>query len=117
MEHQDLKTVYLRKSKKEFDKDQRRLGATETIAKKSNTHYNKKILDDDPDEFKVNKVSHSLRTQIQQSRMALNMTQKELAQKINVTASVIQSYENGKAIPDNQVLQKLRRVLKVKLVK
>lgn len=32
-----------------------------------------------------------------------SMTQKELGQKINELATVIQSYENGKAVPSPQV--------------
>jgi putative transcription factor len=43
------------------------------------------------------------------------MNQKQLAQALAVQASVIQDYENGKAIPNNQLLGKLERVLGVKL--
>ncbi|ETI24883.1 hypothetical protein G647_04253 [Cladophialophora carrionii CBS 160.54] len=43
------------------------------------------------------------------------MTQKDLANKVNTQASVIQAYENGSAIPDQQLLAKLERVLGVKL--
>jgi len=116
MEHQDLKVVYLRKSPKELEKSKRMNGET-SVAKNSHHQHAKKILDDHPDSYKVDTVSHTLKTQIQKARMAQKLTQKQLAQKINVTPSVIQSYENGKAVPDNKVLQNLRRVLKVKLVR
>ncbi|KIW68930.1 hypothetical protein PV04_04842 [Phialophora macrospora] len=43
------------------------------------------------------------------------MTQKDLASKVNTQASVIQAYENGSAIPDQQLLAKLERVLGIKL--
>ena len=108
-------TLYLRKSRKDIEKDKRKSGETVSVLKNNRPHI-KKVLDDNLESYNVNTVSHTLRSQIQKSRMSQNLTQKQLAQKINVTQNVIQSYENGKAIPDNKVLQQLRRVLKVKLV-
>ncbi|KAJ9603516.1 multiprotein-bridging factor 1 [Cladophialophora chaetospira] len=43
------------------------------------------------------------------------MTQKDLAQKVNSQATIIQSYENGSAVRDTALLTKIERVLKVKL--
>ena len=66
----------------------------------------------------IGRVQHTtleLRKQIQNARMAKKMSQGELANQINEKPNVIQAYENGKAIPDTQILQKLRRVLGVKL--
>jgi putative transcription factor len=106
MEHQDLKVVYLRKSNKEIEK--------KNVNNNHSVNVNK-ILDENLDEYKVHTVSHLLSTKIQKARVAQKLNQKELARKINVTVAVIQSYENGKAVPNNKVLQKLRGVLKVKL--
>ena len=50
-----------------------------------------------------------------QARLALEMTQKDIAQKVNEKPSVIQDYESGKAIPNPQILGKLERTLGVKL--
>lgn len=50
-----------------------------------------------------------------QARLALEMTQKDVAQKVNEKPSVIQDYESGRAIPNPQILGKLERILKVKL--
>lgn len=62
------------------------------------------------------KVSLSLAKTIQQARIGKGFkTQKDLAVAVGVPTNVINSYESGKAIPDNQILQKLRRVLGVKL--
>ena len=47
--------------------------------------------------------------------MEKEMSQKDLAQKVNEKPSVIQEYEAGKAIPNPQILGKLERVLGVKL--
>ena len=50
-----------------------------------------------------------------QGRLAKKMTQAQLAQQINERPQVIQEYESGKAIPNQQILAKLERVLGVKL--
>ena len=64
------------------------------------------------------KVSVSMAKTIQQGRIAKGFkTQKDLANAIGVPASVINSYESGKAIPDNAILQKLRKVLGVRLTR
>jgi len=115
MHHQDLKTIVLRKNPVDLQKSYKRDGLTTSVAKNTATQT-KKILDDNLDTFKVPKVSHALCRQIQNARMSLGLKQKDLASKINVTPAVIQTYENGKAVPDNKVMQKLRRILKVKLV-
>lgn len=116
MEHQDLKVIVLRKEGKELKKIQQKRGDSESVSKNT-TPQLKKDLDDNLESFNVNTVSFSLKTQIQKARVASNFSQKELAQKINVTQKIIQSYENGTAIPDPQILQKLRRILKVKFTK
>ena len=62
------------------------------------------------------KVSLSMAKMIQQGRIAKGFkTQKDLAIAVGVNASVIGAYESGRAIPDPTVLQKLRRILGVKL--
>ena len=47
--------------------------------------------------------------------MEKQLSQKDLAQKVNEKPSVIQDYESSKAIPNPQILAKLERVLGVKL--
>jgi len=62
------------------------------------------------------KVPLSMAKMIQQGRIAKGFkTQKDLAIAVGVNASIIGSYESGRAIPDPGILQKLRRVLGVKL--
>lgn len=43
------------------------------------------------------------------------MTQKDLATRVNEKPSVINDYESGRAVPNQQVLAKLERALGVKL--
>ncbi|KAI9006920.1 protein MBF-1 [Hyaloraphidium curvatum] len=69
----------------------------------------------DEGNFHVEKVSLSLSKAIQQARMAKEMTQKDLAQKINEKPTVVGEFESGKAVPNPQVLGKMERVLGVKL--
>jgi putative transcription factor len=59
-------------------------------------------------------LTHYLQA-IQDARLALKFSQKDLAEKINEKTSVIQDYESGKAIPNPQILGKLERHLGVKL--
>jgi len=61
------------------------------------------------------KISPSVGRAIQTARQDLELSQKDLAQKINEKPSVLQDYESGKAIPNPQILSKLERILKVKL--
>ncbi len=70
---------------------------------------------DTEDLGKIQKTTLELRKQIQSARIAKKLSQAQLAQQINEKPNVIQGYESGKAIPTTQVLQKLRRVLGVKL--
>ncbi|BFU19593.1 Helix-turn-helix protein, putative [Entamoeba histolytica HM-1:IMSS-B] len=60
-------------------------------------------------------VSHKVSLEIQRARQEKHLTQKELAQKINEKPQTIADYESGKAIPSQQVLAKLERILGVKL--
>ncbi|THH15600.1 hypothetical protein EW146_g4908 [Bondarzewia mesenterica] len=61
------------------------------------------------------KVSQNVGRAMQQARMDLKLSQKDVAQKINEKPSVLQDYESGKAIPNPQILGKLERTLGVKL--
>jgi ribosome-binding protein aMBF1 (putative translation factor) len=60
-------------------------------------------------------VFASLLQAIQDARLELKLSQKDVAQKVNEKPSVIQDYESSKAIPNAQILGKLERVLGVKL--
>ena len=52
---------------------------------------------------------------MQDARLELKLSQRDVAQKINEKPSVLQDYEAGKAVPSPQILGKLERVLSVKL--
>jgi putative transcription factor len=61
------------------------------------------------------KITVELKTAIQQARIAKKLSQKELAQQINIPVSVINDYEKGNAIPNNNFIAKLEKFLGTKL--
>lgn len=69
------------------------------------------------EDMHIERVSTSLRQQIINGRVNAKLTQVELAKKVNELPKTIQEYENGKAIPNNAIIQKLSKALGVKLKK
>ncbi|KAM0915255.1 hypothetical protein ACQ4PT_007117 [Festuca glaucescens] len=98
----------------------RRAGADIDISKKHNagtnkaahsgTSLNTKRLDDDTENLAHERVPSDLKKGIMQARMDKKLTQAQLAQP-----QVIQEYESGKAIPNQQIIAKLERALGTKL--
>ena len=70
-------------------------------------------LENESENFHHQRVPISIAQEIIKTRCSMKMTQKEIAQKINVLQSVIASYENGSAIPDHKILQKISKVLNI----
>ncbi|KAF9114763.1 multiprotein-bridging factor 1 [Mortierella sp. AM989] len=60
-------------------------------------------------------ISMDVGKAIAQARGALKLTQKELGVKVNEKQTVINDYEAGRAVPNQQILGKLERALGVKL--
>ncbi|XP_010920214.1 multiprotein-bridging factor 1b [Elaeis guineensis] len=103
----------------------RRSGAEIDTLKKSNagtnkaasssTSLNTRKLDEESENLSHERVSTELKKNIMQARINKKLTQAQLAQLINEKPQVIQEYESGKAIPNQQIITKLERVLGVKL--
>jgi len=74
-----------------------------------------KHLDDDNETLRVKTVDFGIRTNIRRGRQAKNWTQKELAVAINEGASLVADYENGKAVPNEGVLNRMEKALGVYL--
>ncbi|ELT88475.1 hypothetical protein CAPTEDRAFT_171839 [Capitella teleta] len=83
--------------------------------KQHSSNANTARLDRETEELKHSHVGLDTARLIQQGRQAKNLTQKELATKINEKPQVVNDYEAGKAIPNNQVMSKLERTLGLKL--
>ncbi|KAJ1997752.1 multiprotein-bridging factor 1, partial [Coemansia thaxteri] len=60
-------------------------------------------------------INLSVSQAMMKARKEKNLTQKELATRVNEKESTIKEYESSKAIPNQQILTKIERVLEVKL--
>jgi len=72
-------------------------------------------LDRETEELHHETVGFDVGRLIQQGRQAKEWTQKDLATHISEKPQVVNEYESGKAIPNQNVLSKLERALGVKL--
>ena len=72
-------------------------------------------LDRETEELHHDVIGLNVGCLIQQGRQAKEMTQKDLATKINEKPQVVNDYEAGRAIPNNAVMGKLERALGMKL--
>ncbi|CAG5091326.1 Oidioi.mRNA.OKI2018_I69.PAR.g12973.t1.cds [Oikopleura dioica] len=81
---------------------------------KGNTAHHAK-LDRETEELKHKTLGMDVGKLIQKGRNQKGMTQKELATKICEKPQVINEYELGKSIPNNQILGKIERVIGIKL--
>lgn len=99
MEHQDWETVVLAKP----------------IKVETKPHVQKNPLDTNEEIVIPLKMNFEVKTAIQQARLAKKLSQKELASRMSVQASVIHNYENGSIIPTNAFISKLEKVLNTKL--
>jgi ribosome-binding protein aMBF1 (putative translation factor) len=61
------------------------------------------------------KINVELKTAIQKARLSNKLSQKELAAKMAIPVTTINTYENGTAIPNNAFIAKLEKVLNTKL--
>ncbi|XP_048430383.1 multiprotein-bridging factor 1a isoform X1 [Pyrus x bretschneideri] len=84
-------------------------------AASSSTTLNTRKLDDETENLAHERVPSELKKAIMQARTDKKLTQAQLAQIINEKPQVIQEYESGKAIPNQQVITKLERALGAKL--
>ena len=104
--HQDWNTIYVHLDKKKKKNNEQK------ESKKKKVPNDKTKLDyTHGEEFKTKKVNSNLSTEIRTRRNLKGMTQKELAQKINVKPAIINDYESGKAVPDPKIINKLKRIL------
>eukprot|EP00922_Rhytidocystis_sp_ex-Travisia-forbesii_P006301 GHVS01009133.1.p1 GENE.GHVS01009133.1~~GHVS01009133.1.p1 ORF type:complete len:148 (+),score=20.64 GHVS01009133.1:138-581(+) len=72
-------------------------------------------VDEDTGDYHVERVTHDFAKALQQARLDKKMTQAELAKAVNEKTSVINDYEAGRAIPNGQLVAKLKRILGAQL--
>jgi putative transcription factor len=118
--HQDLEPLVLRKSQTQLKKDNPHKHTTKVASNKpcnSNKLVSKKINDDGDFVPPAEKISHSLKIQIQQARTAKGWSQKELASQLGIQPGIVKDYENGKAVPNGALLAKMSQKMGVKFKK
>ncbi|KAH7842888.1 hypothetical protein Vadar_010974 [Vaccinium darrowii] len=93
----------------------RKANAGSNKAASSGTSLNTRKLDDETENLSHDRVPTELKKSIMQARLDKKLTQAQLAQVINEKPQIIQEYESGKAIPNQQIISKLERALGVKL--
>ncbi|KAL6999634.1 Multiprotein-bridging factor 1b [Sarracenia purpurea var. burkii] len=117
-------TAAARKDEKAVNAARRAGAEIETIRKStagsnkaasSSTSLNTRKLDDETENLSHDRVPTELKKAIMQARMDKKLTQAQLAQMINEKPQVMQEYESGKAIPNQQIISKLERALSAKL--
>ncbi|KAG7011997.1 Multiprotein-bridging factor 1b [Cucurbita argyrosperma subsp. argyrosperma] len=93
----------------------RKSNAGTNKAASSSTSLNTRKLDDETENLTHDRVPTELKKAIMQARTEKKLTQSQLAQLINEKPQIIQEYESGKAIPNQQIITKLERALGTKL--
>lgn len=91
------------------------LGANKSSQSKNDLNTRK--LDESSEAQKLKTIDRELSQQIIQARCAKKLTQDALAKQLNLNVSIIKEYETGKAVINNQILQKICRVLCIKINK
>ena len=107
LDHQDWKDIVVRKK---YEK-------TITNAKKVDNATQKLISVEkkaDNDILKHDKITLELRQNIQKGRGSKGLTQKQLANNINMPLQKIQEIESGKAIYNGKDINRIKRFLKIK---
>jgi len=79
------------------------------------TTLNTAKLDAETEELKHSTVDLNVGKIIQQGRQAKGWTQKDLATKICEKPQVVTEYEQGKAIPNQNIIGKIERAIELKL--
>jgi putative transcription factor len=93
----------------------------ETIRRAGGTNSNRapavnmRKLAEEDDVVPVAELPHEFRMAMQKARVAASLSQADLAKRINEKQSVVNDYENGRAVPNPQVIVKIERALNCRL--
>ena len=107
LDHQDWKTLIVKKTKEKSDKNKPKIKKVID----PNIKMEKKI---EEGKLEHKKITNELRVQIQQGRASKGLTQKQLANSVNLPQSIINEIESGKAIYNHVHINKIKRVLGIK---
>ncbi len=110
MEHQDWDTIYIKANRTLDNNNKGKKSNQKNNSQTKETKLEKKIEEGD---LKIKKTPAEIGKLIQKKRTELNMTQKDLAQKINQTVKIINEIESGKAKHNPQLISKIKRILNI----
>ena len=116
MHHQDWEPVILQKKQsKTLTNNDMRNGKFQVRTKKSESAQKMHKIDSETENFTIKKISKKVSQEIQKGRLAKKLSQKQLAQAVNVTPKVINEMESGKSQPNEAVKRKIARYLNIKI--
>jgi ribosome-binding protein aMBF1 (putative translation factor) len=116
--HQDWKTIVFNKKEKDEGKrkdEGKNSKSNETISSTTGTPMWKleKQIDDENGKGKVLQcIDKNTSKQIIESRMKLKLTQKDLAQKLNIPVNIIKEIEGGTFINNKAIIGKINGYFK-----
>lgn len=84
--------------------------AVKIMPKTSNAN-NINIDDLEEEIVKLPIATYDIKTALQKARVSKGLTQDQLNEKLSLTKGTIRDYENGKAVLNQNVLNKINRVL------
>lgn len=119
MSHQDWDNVVFKKKAPTSvaNAKSRGIKVSKELRGEKNEQYkntlNKRKLDNE--EIEIKKIDFNLSKLIQKARVEKKLSQKQLAEQLNLKATVIQGYESGKAIPNKTLLYKMGKILNMHL--
>lgn len=116
MSHQDWNPVVFKKHIPKTVKEAKGM-TTQQHSNKKNINYentiNMRKLENE--EVEIKKIDLNLSKLIQKARVNNKLSQKDLADKLNLKSNIIQGYESGKVIPNKTLLYKMGKVLNTHL--
>ena len=102
MEHQDWDTVYVKPKKSQADDKKNQ------FVKSKEQKMNEK---EEEGKLSHKKMDVNFGKDLQKYRLSQNMTQKDIAQKLNIPAKDINEIESGKMKHNGQLMGKIKRLM------
>lgn len=116
MSHQDWDPVVIRGKNAHVKNKKERNGETETRDKVDRTNSTAMgKLNDSSEAHKPLRINPVIKTALMKARTSKKLSQKQVAASANIPLATLQSYEQGKAKAEIGILNKIGRVLGVKL--
>ena len=105
MEHQDWNTVVLKRNLTENEQKAKYGSESKARAGHSGEGAAKRKIDQETETFHHNKIPKDKRLEIIKLRTEKKLTQKQLAQKVNLPFTEINAMESGQALYDAKKVQ------------